>query len=1166
MMMAQNSMFAGQMQFSERVGVGGGLHSYGSARPPNPYEGLPHGVAPPSPFSYGPAGFSSSNYGIGNRVGAMAMSGIGAAATIGGAGLGFAGMLPRIGGALAPFVDPISAFGVGRSAAMGMGFGSAGGIAAGLGAAMIPIGLGMMGSHAIGSFVQGGQQQSLINTTLGQNFNFMNGNARTGQGFSRQDAMAIGDNIRSLAHIPEMMTSVQELTSLIPKLKASGVMSGVKDAAEFNRRFKDAVATIREVSRSIGSTLDEAAEFFAHSRRVGFLGKTDQLKNALNVQVTSSLTGMSNGQVMGLQAAGADMATQFGARRSLGTRAVTNIAQGLGVGVMAGRISEAQILDITGQEGEAGKAALAQQFAGKLANIGLSSSAGRLIMAGAAKFDENGKYTGLDSEVIRGLNNGSTSVADLKRRGMGLSRQQKLGFVSRQSDIAMDFAGSVGPGGYAGFFEGITGQRFSELGDEAATRLLEMQGFTAGESDVMRGMIGVDAQGQQQQMARLRARESKIREQYSPEAIWRRTKTKIHTALFAGLENAGAKAMDSISRTVDQAIDDIVDRHVLTLTQESSDAVAKAFSGNTRELRNMIVDATGAPTGRNSSGLGRLAAGLVTGGLTALDPTRVGGLALGGAISGAIDRGVTGFLDDRGEVGRYRQMSRLMGTSDTGSFLAAQERLNQGIDLGGIDRNTLAYARGVIGDALSGFESEDSVEGNRARLDAARGALSSAMYGSGTDAFMLRRNFEKFANRHSSGGMDPMMAFISGLQGEFKGRGTQIDFRKGTADPTEGAGYMSAAARRTAIDSATETLSGLGVGGDTIGLLRDDKKLRQILERGLSDRTTIGGKEGALQAQSPELVQQALAAQGINVTVEQAAKLKTAYSQILKASEEGDGGVIDFWRGKSDRGVRVLDAISNFKKASAAGQRDTILGQFRSSGTGLVDALSGIEGGGSIKGRLGKVGSGLMKFADEVRTKEDFDSRFGGLSDEISSVAKELAEDTSLSESDKEKLYDKAPWLRDAVSKVRQISKLKGSKFKNVEALAKSLGVTDEKGIQAVKAGLGSAGAGEIRLSESQISGLMKTLPGLAAGSSMTSVGSQNAGAERDVPSILSKIDATMKDVRKSIDLNTSTIATANGFGVEDKDTIKAMVAARNKSRENAGADPSTGSSNPGAH
>lgn len=1179
MMMAQNSMFAGQMNFAERVGVGGGLHAYGSPRATNPYEGLPHGVAPPTPFSYGGGGFSGSNYGIGNKVGAMAMSGMGAAATIGGAAMGFAGMLPRVGGMIAPFVDPFSAFGVGRSAGAAMGLGMGGSIAAGVGAAMLPMGLMALGSHAAGAFVQGGQQQALMNTTLGQNFNFMNGNARTGQGFSRADAQAIGNQVRELAHIPELMTSVQELTALIPKLKQSGVMTGVRDAAEFNRRFKDAVQTIREVSKAIGTSMDEAAEFFAHSRRVGFLGKTDQLKNALNVQVTGAMTGMTNGQVMGLQTAGADMATQIGARRSLGTKAVTNIAQGLGAGLQSGAITSSQILDVTGQEGEAGVSALSQKFAGMMMNVGLNSASGRLIMAGAAKFDEEGRYVGLDQSVVRGLNNGSIGVNELKRRGMGLNRRQKLGFVTRQSDIAAEFAGSVGPGGYAGFFEQIADERFGSMGPEAVTRLLEMQGFSAGEADIARGMFGQDAQSQQSQMARLKKREAGIREKYSPEAIWRRTKTKIHHTLFAGLEQAGSEAMTSISKTVDEAIDDIVDRHILTLTKESSDAVAKAFSGNTRELKQLITDAAMAPQGRRtSSGLGRLSAGLVTGALTALDPTRVGGLALGGYISGDIDQFVTEALDGRGETGRYNDMRSLLGVRasvNTKGFVDTQSRLNSGITLK--NNRGMGEISSIVREAIGDVDMNDKEQAREA-FDRARGAiidrLSSSFGGavgstnlntllnmpqdlhraSKADRDLLR-TIQDASKQKDLDGMDPLTAVIFASQGKFRGVGRQIDANK-LADPGEGAGYMNAAAREQAIKKATESLTGLGLDESTIGILRDDKKLRGILLKGLND-SAIGGENGAMAGQTPEIVQQLLAEQGINVTIEQAAKLKTSSAALRKARTEGDGGVIDYWTGTADRGSKLYDALDSFKKAGSSAQRDLIFGEFRKSGIGLNDALAGLENTGEMGKKITRLSTGLMNIADSGGA--NFEDNFGRLQGNLSEVAQELASDTTMSPEAKEKIYEKAPWLRDAVLKAQQIQGFKKKrKFKSVEDLAKRLGINDEKGIQAVRAGLGKDTGGEITLSDEQISGLLRTVPGLAAGGAMAPAGTQNAGSERDIPTILGKLDATMKEVKKSVDMNTTVLAYANDLG-GDKDVIKKRL----NMRENANAGPN-GEAKPG--
>src|SRR5690606_12220328 len=131
--------------------------------------------------------------------------------------------------------------------AVGMGFGGA--LGAGAMTAMPIMAAGMLASRGVSAFVQGGQQQQMIGNQLAQNFQFFNPAARGGMGFTRDDSKAIGDQIRSLSHIPEMMTSVEELTKLLPKLKSMGVMQGVRDAAEFSQRFKESVKTIRDISR-----------------------------------------------------------------------------------------------------------------------------------------------------------------------------------------------------------------------------------------------------------------------------------------------------------------------------------------------------------------------------------------------------------------------------------------------------------------------------------------------------------------------------------------------------------------------------------------------------------------------------------------------------------------------------------------------------------------------------------------------------------------------------------------------------------------------------------------------------------------------------------------------------------------------------------------------------
>lgn len=585
---AQNQSFMARNQFATQLGV----------TAPGGFPGQGFGV------QYN-QGNLSPGFGAGNRVAGSAFSAMSGAAAFGSTAIGAIGLGGALGmfgkiGTVASVADPFGAAAAGFRAFGGGGMGIAAGGLMGAGV----FGAGYLASRGLGSFIQGGLNQQQIGNSLAQNFQFNNPAARGGQGFTRDDARSIGDSIRSLAHIPEMMTSVEELTKLLPKMKSMGVMQGVKDAGEFATRFKESVKTIRDISKIMGTSMEEATKFFELSRSMGMLGRKDQLQNMVNAQFTAGLTGMSLGQVGAMQLGGANYARQIGARGRLGVSAVTNIAQSLGAAQQEGRIGQGALEDITGLQGEEAVGAAAQRFTQVMSDIGLSSSAGRFAIAGAMKLDKDGRAT-IDQDVIRRFRSGELTMDDLRKRGMSLSDKEKISFMTRQKDLSMEFAGAMGPGGFAGMMEQLVGGK----GREAVNLMLQRHGgVSAGEADVMMDLSGQVNAGEMEkaQFMKLRAVEADIADRTDPSKIMARLKTKAHAKIFGGLEKMGAEAQVAIGKAVDSAIDDLVGRHVATMSEQGMRAVAKAFSSGTgrQEFTKMVEQASGLKSdGRGGGGI-----------------------------------------------------------------------------------------------------------------------------------------------------------------------------------------------------------------------------------------------------------------------------------------------------------------------------------------------------------------------------------------------------------------------------------------------------------------------------------------------------------------------------------------------------------------------------------
>lgn len=867
MFSSQNSMFMGQNSYAQSIGVGPGLGGWGSSG------GGGGGHA--APFSYSPSAMMGGGFGGGNKFAGIGMSAMGGAASVG-AALAF---------------DPFGSFLGGAAGGLARGgFGAAmsGGFAAAL--PMMPI--AAAAQMGIGGLMRGGQQQGAINTVLGQNFGFPNPMSRTGAGFTRDDAKAIGDSVRSLSHIPEMMTSVEELTRLMPKLKSSGVMQGVKNATEFQHRFKEAISTIRDMSKVLGTTMEEAEQFFAHSRSMGFTGRSGQLRNTLNAQVTSGLTGMNMGQVMGLQQAGAGMAMQFGARRSLGANAVTNIAQRIGLAQREGGIEDGLIENVTGMSGAEGVQAASQKMAGFLMQMS-QTAPGRAIMAGAVKFDDRGRAIGLDTDIIKKLNEGRMSLDELKRRGGSLTNAQKISFTARSADLGADFAGKVDMGR---FMQGLVGNK----GGDAAN--LVLQRLTGGQAssqdiDLMMAMGGGTGMGGElQQMGKLRAREAAFRERTDPSAVLRRIKTRLHSSTLGGIEQAGAKIFSEMGKAYDSFIDDLVGRHAVTLSKEGADAIARAMSGGGKDdLKQMLAAASGlkqgaaamremdrntpfaakslrqlassfrdsemgaflmrgdSDSGRSASGRAAFSREMVGGGLSDAGMQSVARMfnrGIGGADGAAagdalrsIRAGISGFsgMDDDRKLSELRSAveSRIISAGGAGGI--------------GVPAGTLLHKLKEEGPgATDEWLKKNGVKGG---LQEALTKMEMSGSESGRDAARLLR---AGIAAQKAGAADMLTGIVAAAQGEFKGEDMQIDFKKAISGSGAATLQDALAFAQKNLENSTANLTkgtwrgGAGLDDTEASVLNSSPEARKVISDLLGDGKNNASIRAALSMRDPE--------------------------------------------------------------------------------------------------------------------------------------------------------------------------------------------------------------------------------------------------------------------------------------------------------------------------
>jgi hypothetical protein len=481
----QQAMFGNFASYAQQISPG-----YGGPPPTynNPMSGAGMATQPPPPPTW-----ESMDSHMGMQMGPRAISAIGNVGlpVAAGATMMAGSFLPGAAGRFFGGLDPLTAGFRGASSAIG-GFGTsnlarigAGGIGsiaraglAGIGGAAaraVPIlAVAQAAKYGIGQMVQGAQFQNQVHNQLQQDFRFVNPQAQTGFGFTREQTSGIASMVREMGH-SDMMTGPQELLRVMKQGTQMGVFRAVQDAREFKKRFKEMVGALKEVSKTMNTTLEGAIPFFQQSRQMGFWTPQDIQRVAPQVQSTAQTTGMSVAQVQSMMGQGAQMARSVGALGAHGAMGMTRALGLVGGGLRAGAISEQQLAEATG--GLQGPQAI-QAMAGTLQAATTRFAAGRQARWLLASMGRNG-FKGLDAGQLGLMQSGMVSLGQIgsgARRNIG--RQGAFNFVMNERDLRGELL-RQGPGAQLGFVRSLVGSRIYGTGakDKYITRRLMRRYF-----------------------------------------------------------------------------------------------------------------------------------------------------------------------------------------------------------------------------------------------------------------------------------------------------------------------------------------------------------------------------------------------------------------------------------------------------------------------------------------------------------------------------------------------------------------------------------------------------------------------------------------------------------------------------------------------------------------
>jgi hypothetical protein len=374
---------------------------------------------------------------------------------------------------------------------------------------------------------------------------------RGGLGISRAGMQQVGDMVREMRTLPEMMTSVGELTGLMEKMGQAGMLQGARSLADFKNKFKQNISALRDMSKVLGSTMEEALSITTELQGMGITSAKDRLKAAINRQATSMMgIGVSSELVGQVQAGGAQMAGAFGNKsRTAGVAGATNILQTLSVASQMGVIDEQRVADLTGATGEQGIAALTSMSQDRITRMMMESGLGQAMAAAAGEVNKEGKFTGgLDMGIIEKFKSGTLSKEELmKIASRKLSGEGATASFSRyKSGLSFKAAQSMG-------VEGVLNQiqRMSEeLGqkDEDLVAIVA-KNFLGGDQaladtllNVAKNMSGIELEKKRQYRQAIEAKvtQSVYKKDYTIGGKFDQLTNRLSSMIAAPIEAVGA--------------------------------------------------------------------------------------------------------------------------------------------------------------------------------------------------------------------------------------------------------------------------------------------------------------------------------------------------------------------------------------------------------------------------------------------------------------------------------------------------------------------------------------------------------------------------------------------------------------------------------------------------
>lgn len=452
-------------------------------------------------------------------------------------------------------------------------------------------------SAALGQMSQGSTQRQQVQNSLNRAFGSrLNMGGRMGGGVRREDARQFTNQLRELSDVPELFSSMGELTSILDKVTDMKILQGSRDAKSFREKFKKMVGALKDMSRDLGTTMEEALPFLQSSVSQGFL---DPKMQAMNVRLLQASTttgiGVGRGTINQLQEYGASSVRNLGGDSRLGASGIRSLTNQLSIAQQQGILSQEEITRATGKVGEEGIREFTRQIFNAQTNFLQNNGTGRFLTAGLAEVDENGTFTGrLDQDKLSAFRSGNITASDLMDQGRRAvsTKEGSISFVNAmERGLGAEAGSQIGAGGLSSAIGAIL-EDMGVTGEQARRRVVAQ--LTGLRQDVADSLLKVAKEAQflhNQELSQIREgvisrmRVANYKENMTLSGQFTKMGIALRGALASPFQRLGTDVSDAFAKAGDDAALRIGRRAgVAKIMTAFREAVNLPFAGSARAL------------------------------------------------------------------------------------------------------------------------------------------------------------------------------------------------------------------------------------------------------------------------------------------------------------------------------------------------------------------------------------------------------------------------------------------------------------------------------------------------------------------------------------------------------------------------------------------------------